>query len=138
MPAQTKSNLVSTTRWDVGSGVVDDAAGFFIAWEALRAISKITPVPRRTIRAVGWVNEEMGGAGAKVYAENHLDELDKHIFALESDIGVFQPWGIAVKGSEKAVSTLTQIGESFLSVLGSGNVTTSSKWRDHPFEIVTG
>src|ERR1019366_7721247 len=44
--------------WDVGQGAMDDADGFVAAWEALNLIRKLGLKPRRTIRVVGWTNEE--------------------------------------------------------------------------------
>ena len=40
--------------WDVGAGVLDDAGGAFIAWEALRLMRKYDIRPRRTVRVVFW------------------------------------------------------------------------------------
>src|SRR5438552_3856671 len=44
--------------WDVGTGAMDDGGGMVIAWEAVRLLKKLGLAPRRTIRAVGWTNEE--------------------------------------------------------------------------------
>ncbi|KAF9923158.1 hypothetical protein BGZ65_009091, partial [Modicella reniformis] len=81
--------------WDVGSGAVDDGAGCFIAWETIRQLSKLNRPPRRTVRVVFWTSEENGSPGGRVYAENHPDtNTTRHVFALESDNGVFDPFGI--------------------------------------------
>ena len=76
------------------------------------------------------MNEENDQSGAQVYAENRKDQLKDHVFAMESDFGVFKPWGIAVTGSDRATAILHQIGERFLSGFGSGNVTTRGKQED--------
>ncbi|KAI8049088.1 hypothetical protein BDF22DRAFT_746485 [Syncephalis plumigaleata] len=110
--------------WDVGAGVIDNAAAFFVAWEALRAISTYSIPPRRTIRLVGWADEEKTLSGEKAYHQAHKAEIKNHVFAIESDSGVFQPWGLQVESAEKTRAILQQIGERFLSELGSGNVTT--------------
>src|SRR6185436_2722103 len=55
--------------------------------------------PRRTIRAVLFVNEENGVAGGRSYAERHKDELKDHVAAIEADSGAFRPLGF---GSTKA------------------------------------
>ncbi|KAG0370182.1 hypothetical protein BGZ54_007382 [Gamsiella multidivaricata] len=82
--------------WDVGSGAVDDGAGCFIAWETLRQLSRLERPPRRTVRVVFWTSEENTAAGAEVYAENHPEsDSNRHVFAFESDIGVFDAYGIA-------------------------------------------
>jgi len=43
--------------WDVGSGVLDDGGGAFVAWDALRLMAKYDIRPKRTVRAVFWTNE---------------------------------------------------------------------------------
>ncbi|RKP13999.1 hypothetical protein BJ684DRAFT_15646 [Piptocephalis cylindrospora] len=111
--------------WDVGTGAMDDAAGFFAAWHALRAISHLKEPPLRTIRVVGWVAEERGQFGAKAYAKKHAAEIPHHIFAMESDTGVFQPWGLSVTGSEEAVDYLSAAGQHYLGHIGAGNITSS-------------
>ena len=40
--------------WDVGAGVLDDAGGAFVAWEALRLMRRYDIRPRRTVRVVFW------------------------------------------------------------------------------------
>ncbi|KAF9571372.1 hypothetical protein EC968_000688 [Mortierella alpina] len=81
--------------WDVGSGAVDDGAGCFIAWETLRQLSRLDRPPRRTVRTVFWTSEENGSPGGRVYAANHPESnTTRHVFAFESDNGVFDPYGI--------------------------------------------
>jgi carboxypeptidase Q len=66
--------------------------------------------PRRTVRVVLWANEENGLRGAKYYAEKHQQELSKHVLAIESDRGVFQPTGFTFKGSDQAKAFIQQAG----------------------------
>ena len=49
--------------WDVGRGAMDDAGGVVVAWEAIRILKELGLRPRRTIRVVGWTNEENGLRG---------------------------------------------------------------------------
>ncbi|HVT39504.1 MAG TPA: M20/M25/M40 family metallo-hydrolase, partial [Gemmatimonadaceae bacterium] len=65
--------------WDVGAGAMDDGGGLVVAWEALRLIQKLGLKPRRTLRVVGWTNEETGGRGAQAYRDAHRAEADKHV-----------------------------------------------------------
>lgn len=90
--------------WDVGTGAMDDGGGAVSAWEALRLIKKSGVRPKRTIRVVLWTNEELGLSGAYAYRDAHRTQLDKHILAMESDNGVFKPFGIAYSGSEQGLS----------------------------------
>ncbi|KAG0218102.1 hypothetical protein B0O80DRAFT_501679 [Mortierella sp. GBAus27b] len=81
--------------WDVGTGALDDGAGCFISWETIRQLSRLSRPPRRTVRAVFWTSEENGSPGGRVYAANHPDtNTTRHVFAFESDNGVFDPYGI--------------------------------------------
>jgi carboxypeptidase Q len=89
--------------WDVGTGAMDDGGGAVAAWEALRLIKKSGVRPKRTIRVVLWTNEELGLSGAFAYRDALRVELDRHILAMESDNGVFKPFGIAYSGSEQGL-----------------------------------
>lgn len=73
--------------WDNTPGALDDAAGCAIVIEAARAIAALPQRPRRTVRVVLFANEEHGLSGARAYAEAHSDELDRHLVALEADLG---------------------------------------------------
>lgn len=77
--------------WDKGTGAHDDGAGVTQALEALRLIKEIGWQPKRTIRVVLFANEEMGGRGARAYADYAKSAKEKHIAAIESDSGGFAP-----------------------------------------------
>ncbi|KAG0056547.1 hypothetical protein BGZ83_004570 [Gryganskiella cystojenkinii] len=109
--------------WDVGSGAVDDGVGCFIAWETIRQLSKLERPPRRTVRAVLWTSEEVKiSAGGVTYAKNHPEtNTSRHVFAFESDTGVFDPYGITFtpgrKGDqvqEESFEYLTAAGKYFM------------------------
>ena len=108
--------------WDVGTGAMDDAGGCVAAWEALRLMKVLGLQPKRTIRVVMWTNEENGMRGGNAYRDAHMDELDNHILAMESDGGVFTPRGFGFSGSDEAFDTLTQIGK-LLNSIDSGTIT---------------
>jgi carboxypeptidase Q len=95
--------------WDVGTGAMDDAGGVVIAWEAIRLMHRLGLRPKRTIRVVGWTNEENGGRGGEAYRDAHRSELDKHILAIESDGGVFRPTGFGFTGSDAARAVIRQL-----------------------------
>src|SRR5439155_25020065 len=86
--------------WDVGQGAMDDGGGAVAAWEALRLIKQSGVRPKRTIRVVLWTNEEIGLAGGLASRDAHASELDDHIYAMESDNGVFKPQGVVFTGSD--------------------------------------
>ena len=87
--------------WDLAEGASDDGAGIVQSIEVLRALKKIGVKPKRTIRAVMFMNEENGLRGGKEYAELAKKKNEKHIMALESDNGGFTPRGISMNASDE-------------------------------------
>ena len=79
--------------WDLGTGAIDNGSGVAMTMDTMRAIKATGLQPRRTIRAVLFMNEENGLRGARAYAKEHAAELPKHVAALESDAGAATPLG---------------------------------------------
>jgi carboxypeptidase Q len=96
--------------WDVGRGAMDDGGGVVVAWEAVKLLKRLGLKPRRTIRVVGWTNEENGGRGGQGYRDAHRSDIVKHVLAIESDGGVFKPQGFGFSGSDAAFEVVRQIG----------------------------
>ncbi|OMJ08478.1 Carboxypeptidase Q [Smittium culicis] len=109
--------------WDVGVGAMDDGGGAFSSYGALKMLAKLPKKPKRTIRVVMWNNEETLSKGADGYMVAHKDEIKNHIFAIESDIGNFNPWGLKVKASDDIVSKMEALGKMYLTSIGGGNIT---------------
>jgi len=82
--------------WDVGEGAHDDGAGCVQAIEMLRTFRALDIKPKRTVRAVLFMNEENGLKGGTAYADSAEARKEHHIFALESDAGGFSPRGIGL------------------------------------------
>ncbi len=82
--------------WDTGDGAHDDGAGVVQSMDVLRILKSLNIKPKRTVRAVMFMNEENGLRGGKKYAEEAEAAKEKHIAALESDAGGFTPRGIGV------------------------------------------
>ncbi len=81
--------------WDLGDGAHDDGAGVVQSMDVLRLLKLSGTKPKRTIRAVLFMNEENGLRGAMKYAEESKLKNERHIFALESDSGGFTPRGFS-------------------------------------------
>lgn len=107
--------------WDVGRGAMDDAGGVVIAWEAVRLLKELGLTPRRTIRVVGWTNEENGGRGGQAYRDAHASELANHLLAIESDGGVFKPVGFGFTGSDAARAMVKEIA-TLLKPIGADSI----------------
>ncbi|HVE69932.1 MAG TPA: M20/M25/M40 family metallo-hydrolase [Thermoanaerobaculia bacterium] len=81
--------------WDLGTGAIDNGSGCAMIMEAMRAMKELGLKPKRTIRAVLYMNEENGLRGGRKYFENaaRREELHRHIAAIESDAGAAPPTG---------------------------------------------
>lgn len=95
--------------WDPGTGASDDAVGCIVTWEAARLMKKLNIKPRRTVRVVLFTNEENGLRGGNAYRDTHAKDAANHIFALESDSGVFAPARLGFTGSEAARKLINDI-----------------------------
>lgn len=100
----------------------------FSSWEAVNVIQQLIhegtiPPPRRSIRNVLWVDEEISQRGAATYFRDHQDELSRTIIAMESDTGNFDPVGFGFTGTKEAREVIDLIGSTLLSKLGAGNIT---------------
>jgi carboxypeptidase Q len=95
--------------WDVGQGAMDDGGGALAAWEAVRLMQQLGIHPRRTIRVVLWTNEENGTRGGRAYHDDHRTELANHVAAIESDNGVFRPFGFTFQGSAAGLAKARQL-----------------------------
>jgi carboxypeptidase Q len=92
--------------WDTGKGAHDDGAGVVQSIEVLRIFKAAGIRPKRTIRAVAFMNEENGGRGGKKYAELAKLKKEKHIAAIESDAGGFSPRGFSSDVTPEAKAKL--------------------------------
>ncbi len=90
--------------WDVGQGAHDDGSGIVESIEALRLIRELGVPPKRTIRAVLFANEENGLRGGKAYGDAHGEE--RHVAAIESDLGGGWPLGFSASGTAEQLGWL--------------------------------
>ncbi len=56
--------------WDLGTGATDDGIGVMAAAGVLRVMQELQLHARRTIRFVGWADEENGGNGPVAYLKS--------------------------------------------------------------------
>ena len=116
-----------TDSWDIAPGAMDDGGGVVAAWQALRVLERLGLRPRRTIRVVGWVNEENGSRGGDGYRAAHGSEV--HVLGIESDNGVFHPQGVGFSGSDSARAVIRQIAH-LLAPIGADSVGPSGGGAD--------
>ena len=79
--------------WDIAPGAHDDGAGVVESIEVLRLLKAVGYAPRHTIRCVLFTSEENSGNGGIEYARVAGAKKERHLLALESDSGGFQPHG---------------------------------------------
>ncbi|MEI6898863.1 MAG: M20/M25/M40 family metallo-hydrolase [Bacteroidota bacterium] len=100
--------------WDNGQGANDDGSGVVQTIEILRLFKALNIKPKRTIRVVVFMDEEMDQRGAKTYAEYAMGKShamlpsskfkipspEYHIAAIEADRGGTTPFGFSIDASD--------------------------------------
>jgi hypothetical protein len=84
--------------WDLAEGAHDDGSGCVQSIEVLRIMKALGIKPKRTLRAVMFMNEENGLRGGIKYADLAKRNNEKTIAAIESDEGGFTPRGFGIVG----------------------------------------
>ena len=92
--------------WDNGDGAHDDGAGCVQSVEVLRTFKALGYQPKRTVRAVLFINEENGVRGGKEYAAEAKRKNEFHYAAIESDAGGFTPRGFTIDDEERIIKHL--------------------------------
>lgn len=88
--------------WDLGTGAIDDGAGIGVIAGAAKVLIDAGLQPERTIRVVAYGAEEVGLLGGFAYRDLHMDDLDNHVLATESDFGAEPPYEVLLGVSEGA------------------------------------
>ena len=107
--------------WDVSPGAHDDGAGCAQVLEALRLLRAVGEKPKRTVRAVLFMNEENGLRGALAYRDAHTAELARHVAAIEDDRGGFAPRGFETDANPDALRVLETLAAG-LEFAGAGKL----------------
>ncbi|MFC4263492.1 M20/M25/M40 family metallo-hydrolase [Ferruginibacter yonginensis] len=94
--------------WDLAEGAQDDGTGIVQSIEVIRVLKATGMQPKRTVRAVLFMNEENGGGGAKAYLQQAKLLKEQHVFALESDAGGFTPRGFNLDMPSTKKATIQQ------------------------------
>jgi carboxypeptidase Q len=99
--------------WDIAEGAHDDAGGCVQSVEMIRIYKKLGIKPKRTVRAVMFMNEEMSGTGGRTYAEEAKKRGEVHYAALESDRGVMSPRGFGFDADGEKLERLQSLAKYF-------------------------
>lgn len=94
--------------WDLGTGAIDNGSGCAMVMETMRTLKELGIKPKRTIRAVLFMNEENGLRGGRKYFENasKREELHRHIAAIETDAGAATPTGFITTLEGKSLEAI--------------------------------
>jgi carboxypeptidase Q len=99
--------------WDIAEGAIDDGGGCVQAIEMIRIYKKLGIKPKRTVRAVMFMNEEMTATGGKTYTEEAKRKGEVHYAALESDRGVMSPRGFGFEADGPKLEKLQTLASWF-------------------------
>jgi hypothetical protein len=100
--------------WDISEGAHDDAGGCVQSIETIRIFKKLGIRPKRSIRAVMFMNEEMTGTGGRTYADEAKRKGEIHYAALESDRGVASPRGFGFDAEGARLEKLQSLAKYFI------------------------
>ena len=99
--------------WDITEGAIDDGGGCMQSIELIRMYKKLGIRPKRTIRVVMFMNEEMTGTGGRAYAEAAKKNGEIHYAALETDAGVMSPLGFGFGADGARLDSLKGLAKWF-------------------------
>ena len=99
--------------WDNSQGAHDDGGGCMQSIDVLRIFRELGIQPKRTVRAVMFMDEEIAQRGGRKYAAAAAEQGEKHYFAIESDRGVFTPKGFSIDASDEKFEAIKQLKPYF-------------------------
>jgi carboxypeptidase Q len=106
--------------WDLATGATDDGVGVIGAAAVIEIFKELDLHPRRSVRFVGWTNEENGGRGSKAYFTSVAQTLDTQSAAIESDEGAGRSIGIRAAVSKESLPLLRPALEALASIGATG------------------
>jgi carboxypeptidase Q len=99
--------------WDNSPGAHDNGGGCMQSIDVLRIFRELGIQPKRTIRAVMFMDEEIAQSGGRKYAEEASRNGEEHYFAIESDRGVFTPRGFSIDATDEWLAALQALQPFF-------------------------
>jgi hypothetical protein len=95
--------------WDLATGATDDGVGVMAAAGVIQVLQQLNVHARRTIRFIGWANEENGGRGHAAYLESVGQAMATQCAAIESDSGAGRSLGIFASVTPDSLATLKPV-----------------------------
>jgi carboxypeptidase Q len=98
--------------WDLATGATDDGVGVMAAAGVIQALQKLHVHARRTIRFIGWANEENGGRGHAAYFDSVSQAISTQIGAIESDLGAGRSLGVLASVTPEGLAALRPVSSA--------------------------
>jgi hypothetical protein len=95
--------------WDLATGATDDGVGVIAAAAVIEVLKSLDLHARRTIRFIGWTNEENGGRGGTAYFDSVKAALADQSAAIEDDEGAGRSLGILASVDESSLAQLLPV-----------------------------
>ena len=95
--------------WDLATGATDDGVGLMAAAGVIQVLKQLDVHPKRTIRFIGWANEENGGRGNQAYFDSIRQNTASQVGAMESDIGAGRSLGVLATVSTDSMQALQPV-----------------------------
>jgi carboxypeptidase Q len=95
--------------WDLATGATDDGVGVMAAAGVIQLLQQLNLHPRRTIRFIGWTNEENGGRGHQAYFDSLSQAMTSQCAAIESDQGAGRALGVLASVTPESLATLQPV-----------------------------
>lgn len=95
--------------WDLGTGATDDGVGVMAAAAVIAVLKQLDLHPQRTIRFIGWTNEENGSRGNQAYYESVRTAIGMQVAAIESDSGAGRALGVNAAVDTKSLAVLQPV-----------------------------
>lgn len=99
--------------WDISEGAHDNAGGCVQSIEMIRLFKSLNIKPKRSVRAVMFMNEEMTATGGMTYASDASAKGEIHYAAIESDRGVMSPRGFGFEADGERLDKLKSLSSWF-------------------------
>ncbi len=100
--------------WDTGEGAHDDGIGCVQSIEVLRLFKFLGIQPKKTIRAVMFMDEEIDLRGGLKYAELAALNKESHYYAaVESDEGGLTPYGFSFSAKDERLERFVALQKYF-------------------------
>jgi hypothetical protein len=122
--------------WHLAEAAIDNGTGSAAILETARALAAVDWKPRRTVRFIWFMAEEIGLLGSRAYVRDHADELDNIVAVVNVDMPG-SPRGMVAFGHPEIEGFLESVAADLSAYELSVRVRDpTGMWSDHaPFMV---